>query len=97
MNNPHCFFTVEATFVVHGVGTGLVGFTREQHGLFAKGDNVELRCPNGSVIRAKITAVEYPPSVIWCGERPANPRYALFVSAEEQQIPLGTEVWSCGG
>ena len=87
-------FTVTETFPIADRGTVVIGFTKDQYQLFRVGDSVELKRPDGTLIRAQVTGKEYPPSVIWLRERPPNPRYGLLVSAGPDEVPVGTEVWS---
>jgi len=89
MDEPLCF--VESTFRIRGRGLVLVGITGEQYGSIKPGDHLAIHCPDGSVMRCRVTGVEYPPSVKWAGERPACPRYGVIVDAED--VPVGSAVF----
>jgi hypothetical protein len=89
-------YTVESVFTIEGRGPVLVGFAGDQYGLFRIGDDVDLRRPDGSVIRARIVGIEYPPSVLFVGGPPPGPKYGVVVAPPITQadVPLGTEVWA---
>jgi hypothetical protein len=89
MNEP--FFTVEFTSIIEGRGLVIEGFTAEQYGMVKPGDALRLKRPDGSIIAATVKGVEYPPSVIYRGERPADARYHILVNCYD--VPLGTEVF----
>jgi len=65
-------FTVESTFQIRGRGLVLVGIAAEQYGLVKAGDALLVRRPDGSLVRAIVQGVEYPPSVKYVGERPTT-------------------------
>lgn len=84
-------FTVESTFTIRGRGIVLLpGVSLEQYPSVKVGDPLSITCPNGSMIRTQLCGVEYPPSVKWIGERPANPRYGVLVDVND--VPAGSIV-----
>jgi hypothetical protein len=83
-------FTVQSTFRIQGRGLALIGITAEQYGSVQRGDTVVIECPDGSAARNVVLGVEYPPSVIWVGERSANPRYGVIVDADD--VPVGSVI-----
>lgn len=86
-------FTVESAFTIRGRGIVLLpGLSVEQYASVKVGDPLLIVCPGGSVIRTEVKGVEYPPSIKWIGERPANPRYGVLVSLNE--VPAGSVVMS---
>jgi len=93
---PHHLYTVEAVWTIESRGLVLEGFRAEQYPLFRVGGHVDLNRPDGTVLRAEIVGVEYPPSVKCVGQRPEDPRYGVLVSRElnKDDVPIGTEVWS---
>ena len=84
-------FTVESTFTIRGRGIVLLpGVSLEQYASVKVGDPLSITCPNGSVIRTEVRGVEYPPSVKWIGDRPANPKYGVLVGVTD--VPAGSIV-----
>jgi len=90
-------FVVEEHFSIHGIGLALVGFTADQYAIFKENPTIELKRPDGSVLRTDVIGADYPPSVKWVEGRPENSRYGLFISPvlTEDDAPLGTEVRLC--
>jgi hypothetical protein len=84
-------FTVESAFKIPGRGTVLVGITLDQYGSVKLGDIVVVERPDGSTRHMPVRGIEYPPSIIWSGERPANPRYGVLVESAED-VPVGSVV-----
>lgn len=83
-------FTVENTFTLRGRGLVLIGISGNQYGSVLTGDPLSIKRPDGSIVQAVVKGVEYPPSVKWIGERPANPKYGLLVDVDD--VPLGSTV-----
>jgi len=89
MSEP--LFTVQETFIIHGRGHVLVGLTTDRYQLVKSGDELTLEFPDGSGTTATVCGVEYPPSIKWVGEKPADPRYGVLVDCEG--VPVGTKVY----
>jgi hypothetical protein len=88
------YFTAEEVFTIVGRGAALVGFAAGQYGCFHVGDSIEVKRPDGSVVCARISGVEYPPSVKRIGRHSENPRYALILELPIDDVPIGSEVWA---
>ena len=89
MPAARCLFIISDTFIIKGWGIALVpGIKPEGDERFRVGDTVELRKPDGTVARVKISAIEMfsPPS----GALPIM----LKDVTERSDVPIGTEVWS---
>jgi len=83
-------FTVESTFRVFGRGLALIGFLAEQYESVKNADVVMIQRPDGSIVRAAVCGVEYPPSSRWIAEQPIYPRYGVIVDLDE--VPIGSIV-----
>lgn len=95
---PRYLFTANSLFTIKGRGIavlpGLVDF-----GAVRAGDMIELRRPDGSSVRTKVTGVEYPHATIWLGKRPDEVRCSVLLGPEvtRADVPDGTEVWAITG
>ena len=91
-------YTVEELHSIEGHGPGLIGFSPEQYQRLTNliGKRVDLKLPEGTMMRVSVQAVEYPPAAIYCGKRPRHPKHAIYVDvpAGLREVPIGTEVWS---
>jgi hypothetical protein len=81
-------FTVEDTFAIRERGTILVpGIPLGEDDRWHIGDALVLRRPDGSVIETTIRGVDIH------SRRPISD-LPVLVPAAEEEIPVGTEVWS---
>ncbi|WP_339911492.1 hypothetical protein [Symmachiella dynata] len=92
-------FVVEHALKIKGRGLALIGFTADQHGLFAKGQLLELTRPDGTDRLVRVLGAEYPPSVELPDPPPETPRYGLLVGPKIgiSHVPPGTEVRFAAG
>ena len=93
MDSPgaRCLFTVADTLVIRGRGLvltpGIVPMGRER---FRAGDPLRLKRPEGTILPTAIGNLELPTP---------NPKQEIFVLLKglaKEDVPIGTEVWSCG-
>lgn len=101
---PKLLFVVEDFFTIKGRGiTLLPGVRLDEHGPFANeeiifkvGDKIELRRPDGTVLKTKIAGVHLPSFKRTEGDPPEEHRYLWINFArqlERSDVPDGTEVW----
>src|SRR6202043_1857984 len=78
-------YKVEGLHSLEGHGQGLIGFSPEQYQHLANliGKRVDLKLPDGTMMRVNVQAVEYPPGAIYCGKRPRHTKHAIYV-----ELPL---------
>ncbi len=84
-------FVVERTFHISGRGTVLLpGVSVKDFGSVQRGNPLLIRFPDGSQTIAEVSGVEYPPSIRWIGEKPADPHSGVMVNQED--VPVGSFV-----
>jgi len=73
----------------------LPGLSENEYRTVRVGEPLELRRPDGSVLRTQVRGIEYPPSLKHIGPRPAIVYCGILLGAELAPIdvPSGTEVW----
>jgi len=80
-------FTVRNTFAVGGRLVLVPGFVPEGDERFGVGDRIVLRMPDGSSINSRIDGLEL---------LDPNPNHEVVILLKDQEnVPIGTEVWSC--
>jgi len=77
-------FKVEDVFQVRDRGVVLTPGLAERDEYTQLGDEVELRRPDGSTVRAQIVAFELPST---------GTRAILLEKIRKDDVPVGTEVW----
>lgn len=103
-STPKRLFVVEDAFTIKGRGIILLpGVRIDEHGPFAAedvifkiGDKVELRRPDGSILRTEIVGSEFLSVARLQGNPPQQPRHVAIRFAlplDRSDVPDGTEVW----
>jgi translation elongation factor EF-Tu-like GTPase len=86
---PRPLFTVIDSFALRGRGTVLVGRREsEVRGIVAVGDQVELRFPDGRVVRSRVSGVE-----CFTGPPTNDPAVGVTLADVIEQVPHGTTVY----
>jgi hypothetical protein len=88
--NPRCLFVVSDTFIIRGRGIVLCpGIIPKGEERFRWGDSVELRRPDGTVLRVKIAIELLSPT-------PKDGSFPILLAepSRKEDVPIGTEVWS---
>lgn len=95
MAEPEFMFKVEDTFDISGRGIVAQGLRHTQLGSLGKGDRVELRRPDGSVLRMEVAGVERHTSFIGTPPPIEERRFGVLLSpvVASADVPLGAEVW----
>ena len=76
---PKRLYAIESCFTIEGRGIVLEGFSEDQYHMLNVGEPIELRRPDGSVIKCVIAGIEYPPSVKYIGDKPPHAKYGVIV------------------
>jgi hypothetical protein len=86
-------FVVEDRFEIRGRGLVLVpGINPEGDERFRVGERIALRKPDGTSVEAPIGGLEIPMS-----DNPSQGVLILLKTLTKEDVPAGTEVWSCDG
>jgi hypothetical protein len=84
-------FIVQHVVTIKGRGVALIpGIVPEEGEAFRVGDPLELRRPDGSVIKTRIGSLE----LLDPRPRPDEATVMLPISVTTPDVPVGTEVWS---
>jgi hypothetical protein len=82
--------TVECPFYIEGLGVGLHPvLVLEDDEVFRKGDPIDIKFPDGRVVRTEIASLMLPTPNPECGLG-----ILLPPSFKKNDVPVGSEVWS---
>ncbi len=88
-------FKVEDAFDISGRGVVTQGLRHTQLGSLGKGDRIEVRRPDGTVLRMEVAGVELHTTFIGTPPPIETRRFPVLLSpvVTKSDIPLGSEVW----